>query len=53
MLAKNHKLEHLHKEPECHVVTKAFLISKNSTPVDILLLKCHAVMCEKTKVTCM
>jgi hypothetical protein len=38
-LAKNSNSENLYSKPECHVVLKAFSISKNTAAINILLLK--------------
>jgi hypothetical protein len=38
-LVKNSNLDNLYNKPECRVVSKAFLISKNTAAVDILLFK--------------
>jgi hypothetical protein len=35
-------LNNLYSKPECHVVLKAFSMSKNTVAVDILLLKLRA-----------
>jgi hypothetical protein len=38
-LVENSNFDNLYSRPECHVVSKAFLMSKNTAAVDILLLK--------------
>jgi hypothetical protein len=38
-LIENFNLDNLYSKPGCHVVSKAFSISKNTSAVDILLLK--------------
>jgi hypothetical protein len=38
-LIENANLDNLYSKPGCHVVSKAFSISKNTAAVDILLLK--------------
>jgi hypothetical protein len=38
-LLENSKSSNLYSRPECHVVSKAFPISKNTAGVDVLLLK--------------
>jgi hypothetical protein len=53
-MVKNSNLHNLHSKPECHVVSKAFSMFKNTVAIDILLLKLrvtgsvrliHAVLC--------
>jgi hypothetical protein len=64
-LIKNFNLENPYSKPRCHVVSRAFSISKNTTAVDVLLLKfkitwsvkpytfkCRAVTGTETKVAC-
>jgi hypothetical protein len=41
--AGNHNFDILYSKPECHVVSKAFSISKNTAAVDILLLKFRVI----------
>jgi len=65
MLAENLNLNvlHVYKEELCYVVSKAFWISKNPSPIDIALedhvilkahtLTCCAVTCTKVKMVCM
>jgi hypothetical protein len=38
-LVENSNLHNLYNKPVCHVVSKAFSMSKNTAAVDILLLK--------------
>jgi hypothetical protein len=38
-LVENSNLDNLYSNAECHVVSKAFSISKNTAAVDMLLLK--------------
>jgi hypothetical protein len=38
-LVENSNFDNLYSRPECHVVSKAFSMCKNTTAVDILLLK--------------
>jgi hypothetical protein len=40
-LVENCNLDNLWSKPGCHVVSKAFSISKNTAAVDILLFKCR------------
>jgi hypothetical protein len=59
-LVENSNLDNLHIKPECHVVSKAFSMSKDTAAVDILLLKfrvtwsvslihCSVVLCRARK----
>jgi hypothetical protein len=38
-LVENSNLDKIHSKPECHMLSKAFSISKNTAAVDIALLK--------------
>jgi hypothetical protein len=61
-LVKNPNLSKLYSKPGCHMVSKAFSMSKNTMAIDILLLKLrvmrphtwnrHAVTCMETKLPC-
>jgi hypothetical protein len=58
-LVENYKSYNLYRRPECHVVSKAFSISKKTAAVEILgdmirqpdALKYRTVICSKTKLT--
>jgi hypothetical protein len=41
-LVENSNLDNLYSKPDCHAVSKAFLTSKNTAAIDILLLKLRA-----------
>jgi hypothetical protein len=41
ILIENCNVDNLYSKPKCHVVSKAFSISKNTAGVDVLLLKFH------------
>jgi hypothetical protein len=40
---ENSIVDHLYSKPGCHKVSKAFSVSKNASPVDILLLKLRVI----------
>jgi hypothetical protein len=42
-LVENFNFDYLYSRPECHVVSKAFSMSKNTAAVDILVLKLRAM----------
>jgi hypothetical protein len=51
-LVENFNLDNLHSKPECHVLSKAFSMSKKTAAVDILLLKLRVRMSVVRAVTC-
>jgi hypothetical protein len=41
-LIENFRLDNLYSRPRCHVVSKAFSLSKNTAAIDVLMLKFNA-----------